>query len=89
MKNDEQFEDWIAKYAKLISRKVFTINSNIKLNPHEPDCVKDVISQEVKALNGKNFAAIYYGGKLVAYQTFDGQLIISSKFDLEEAFKDP
>jgi hypothetical protein len=41
---EENEEDWIIKYAKLITRKVFIINSNIKLNPHEPDSIKNVIS---------------------------------------------
>lgn len=36
----KQKENWIHKFVKIYSRKVFSLNCNLKLNPHEPELIK-------------------------------------------------
>ena len=39
--------DWRAKYAEVVTRKLYSISTSIKLNPHEPAGVtRDVIAND-------------------------------------------
>ena len=42
--------DWAAKFAKLYSRKAFVVSSLVKLNPHESDCTKNIISSQISGV---------------------------------------
>ena len=46
-------ENWIHKFVKIYSRKVFSLGCNLKLNPHEPDAFKNELSKELPILKGK------------------------------------
>lgn len=51
--------DWIVKYAKIVTRKAFSIPSSIRLNPHDGDANKDVISTPVQSLSSRQLSGIY------------------------------
>ena len=56
------------------------------MNPHEPELTKDFIANRLTCDFSKEVYSIYQGGKLNALLTVHGELIITVKQEIEEAF---
>lgn len=57
-----------------------------RLNPHEPEITKDLISTQMPTCYGRKVLNIYQGGKLNACLSVDGELIITVIQECNDAF---
>ena len=54
-------KNWRKKFARLATRMQYSVNANIKLNPHEPmGVVKDLISNEHPTFPGEKNEIVRY-----------------------------
>ncbi|CDW91727.1 xpg i-region family protein [Stylonychia lemnae] len=75
------------KYAQISTRCPFYVNSNLKLNPHEPEITKNVISEKQQTCYGSSLYNIYQGGKINGALSTDGELFLSVNQAIIEAFQ--